>query len=133
MADLNEIQAAQSVKIIGASTTGVENVPVNASDVGDLLVSDIINQGTGTQGAITVTTSVIEAKVGGSRLSNRKLLTVYNNGNNTIYWGYTSGVTSSNGTPIVKNQQAVWDIGDDQAIYLIAGSGSNNVRVTEGA
>lgn len=109
-------------------------VDTNASDNLDRAeVVDSINLGTSLQGAVTVGTSAVEAKVGASKLENRKSLTVYNNSNSTIYWGYTSGVTTSTGTPIFKSQFYDWDIGDQQAVYLIAGSASNNVRVTEGA
>lgn len=133
MADLSEIQAAQSIKIIGADALATETTPVNSTDTGHLLTADLINEGTGVQAAITVSTTAIEAKVGASPLSNRKLLTVYNNSNQTIYWGFTSGVLTTTGTPIVKGQQASWDVGDNQSIFLIASTGSNDVRITEGA
>lgn len=133
MADLNEIQAAQSIKIIGADATATETTPVNATNTGNLLTADIINAGTGVQGAVTVSTTAVEVKVGVSRLANRKSLTAHNNSSATLYWGYTSGVTVANGTPLFKDQFISWDVGEDQPIFMIAGSGSNNVRVTEGA
>lgn len=40
MADLNDLQAAQSVKIVGSNSTGVETNAVNASASGELLVTD---------------------------------------------------------------------------------------------
>lgn len=134
MADLSDIQAAEAVKIIGSGSTGTEGTPVSSSANGDLRVSDTL-VGSGTEGAITVGTSAVEARVGGAALSNRKLLTVYNNSNSTIYWGYTNAVTTSSGTPIEKSQLASWDISDASGatVYLIAGSAGNNVRVTEGA
>lgn len=133
MADLNEIQAAQSIKIIGADATATETTPVNATATGNLLTADIINEGTGVEGAITVSTTAVEVKVGVSRLSNRKSVTAHNNGSSTLYWGYTSSVTSSSGTPLFKDQFISWDVGPTQAVYIIAASGSHNVRVTEGA
>lgn len=36
MADLSDIQAAQSIKIIGSDATGLENTPVNATSAGGL-------------------------------------------------------------------------------------------------
>lgn len=96
------------------------------------MVADIINAG-GNQGTLTVGTTAVEAKVGASRLEDRKALTVFNDSNTTIYWGYTSSVTTSTGTPIFKNQMFVWSVGDGQPIYLIADSSGNNIRVTEGA
>jgi hypothetical protein len=93
-------------------------------------IADVINS-SGVEGAITVTTTAIEAKVGASRLVNRKLLTVFNNGSQPIYFGYNSTVTTASGTPIVKDQSASWDVGDGLGVWLIASSGSHNVRVTE--
>lgn len=97
-----------------------------------LSVSDVVNSNIGVQGAITVTTSAIEAKVGASKLTGRKALTAHNNGNVIIYWGYTSGVTTANGTPLAAGQVGSWKVGDNQSIFLIATSGSQNVRITEG-
>lgn len=132
MADLTDLQAASAVKIIGANSSGVETNPVNASANGELQSSDISNNG-GVHGAITVGTSAIQAMVGVSPLSNRKTLTVFNNSNSDIYFGYSSSVTTSSGTPIFKNQIAEFDIGVNTEVWLIAGTASNNVRVTENA
>lgn len=96
-------------------------------------VADVLNSGNSVEAAITVGTSSVEAKVGASRLTGRKALSVFNNSNSTIYWGYTSGVTTSSGTPIFKDQQIVFAVGDGQSVYLISGSAGNNVRITEGA
>lgn len=93
-------------------------------------VADIVNTA-GVQGSLSVGTSAVEAKVGASRLINRKLLTIHNDGPTTIYWGYTNTVTTTSGTPIFKNQLATWDIGDGLGIWLIAGTAGNTVRVTE--
>jgi hypothetical protein len=132
MADLNETQAAQAVKIIGSSSSGIENTPVTASSNGELQVSDISNNG-GTQGAITVGTSAIQAMVGVSPLANRKTLTVFNNSNNDIYFGYTNTVTAVSGTPIFKNQFAEFSVGPLTQVWLISGATGNNVRITENA
>lgn len=51
MADLNEIQAAQSVKIIGSSTSGVESTPVAATVNGGLHIN--IRNDSGTELATT--------------------------------------------------------------------------------
>lgn len=95
------------------------------------IVLDITNLGTGTQSALTVTNSAIEIKVGASRLANRSLITATNLGTQTIYWGYTSGVTTASGTPLVQNATGSWKVGDNQSVFLIATSGSQNVRITE--
>lgn len=132
MADVSDINAAQSVKIIGADATGVESTPVTSTATGNLNVADVSNNG-GVQGALSVTTSAVEAKVGGSPLANRKTLTIHNNGTGTLYWGYSNSVTSSTGTPIFKDQLVVFDIGTGTSVFLIASSGSHNTRITESA
>jgi len=132
MADLTDIQAAGTVKIVGSDSTGVEQTPVISTANGSLSTTDISNNG-GVNAAISVTTSAIEAKVGGSALANRKNLTIHNNGTGTIYWGYSSGVTTTNGTPVFKDQFVSWDVGASTSVFLIAISGTQNVRVTENA
>lgn len=132
MADLSEIQAAQAVKIVGSDNTGAETTPVNSSANGELRVSDVSNNG-GTQAALTIGTTAVEAKVGASPLTNRKSLTIYNNSGNTLYWGYTSGVTVSNGTPLLRDSLAVFEIGTGTSIFLVASNTGNNVRITESA
>lgn len=96
-----------------------------------LSVLDIANLGTGIQGAITVTTTATEVRVGAGRLANRSIVTAFNNGVQTLFWGYTSAVTTITGTPLVASQIGSWRVGDGQSVYLIATSGSRDVRVTE--
>lgn len=94
------------------------------------VVVDILNV-EGTQGALTVGTSAVAVRVGGSNLTSRKLLTLFNNSSSTIYWGYTNAVTTATGTPIFKSQFIEWEVGDGITIYVIAGSTGNDVRITE--
>ena len=129
MADLSEIQASQSIKIAGASSTGAESNWVDSSATGDLFIRDTLKVG-GTQGALTVGTSAVEVKVGASQLTNRKHVTLYNNSNTTIYWGLDSGVTTSTGTPIQKGEMVPW-AASTATIYVIAGSAGNDTRITE--
>lgn len=92
--------------------------------------ADILNN-SGVEGSLTVGTSAIEVKVGASKLEGRKQVTLYNNSNNIIYFGYTNAVTTSTGIPILKKQMITWDAGDILTIYVIAGSAGNNCRVVE--
>ncbi len=130
MSDLSELQSAGIVKVIGSSSTGVEQTPVTSTNNGDLTVADLCNNG-GVQGAIVVGNVAIQAMVGVSPLSNRKKLTIYNNSGATIYWGYNNTVTTLTGTPMLKDQSISLNIGSNVSVYLIAASGSNNVRITE--
>jgi hypothetical protein len=96
------------------------------------VTADVLNI-TGLEGSLIVGTSAVEIRVGASPLMGRKEVTLFNNSNSTIYWGYTSGVTISTGTPIVKNQFVTWAVGDLLPVYVIAGSAGNNCRITEAA
>lgn len=96
-----------------------------------VIATDYINGGTGVQGAVSVGTSAVEARVGGSALANRKNLTVFNNSSNILYWGFTSAVTTSTGTPIIAGDFWNMAVGPAQAVYVIAGTAGNDARITE--
>lgn len=130
MADLSGLEASQSVKIAGADSSGGETNYVNATSLGELKTSDTIT-GAGAEGALTVGTTAVEAKVGAAALTNRKLLTIFNNSGTTIYWGRTSSVTTSSGTPVFEKQFFTFEFSSDAPVYLIAGTAGNNVRITE--
>lgn len=130
MADISDIDAAQSVKVIGATSDGTESSPVMSNPNGKIMSADISDNG-GVQASLTVGTGAVEVKVGGSALANRVEASVYNNSTSTIYYGYTSGVTTLTGTPISKKQHATFKVGPDTSIYLISGSSGNDVRITE--
>ena len=132
MADLSDIQAAQSVKIIGSDSLGSETTPVSSNGNGKLNTAEISNNG-GTQGSLTVGTTSVELKVGGSALTDRISATAYNDGSQIVYWGYTSGVTISTGTPIFKKQLVQWSVGPGTSIYLISDTAGQDVRITESA
>lgn len=131
MADLSDLQAAGSTKIIGSDATGLENTPISATSNGELRVADLINSGTSTQAVLTVGTSASAIRVGGSNLSNRRGCSIYNNSLVVIYWGFTAGVTTSTGIPIQPGQERGWAVGPNQDIYVIAGTASNNTRINE--
>lgn len=103
------------------------------TNTNDLKTADILNSGLGVNGALTVGTTAVEAKVGSSTLTNRKFLTVYNASIVTIYWGFSNAVTTANGLPITPGQQASWDVGSAQQVFLIAGVAGNATRVAEGS
>lgn len=132
MADSSEKQASLPTKVAGANVSGEETNWLKVSIPGDAGVSDIIDTA-GVYGAITVGTSAVEAKIGGSRLSARKSLTISNTSTSVIYWGYSSGVSVANGTPIYKKQTVEFSIGDNVGIYLISPVAAMEIRVTEGS
>jgi hypothetical protein len=88
-----------------------------------------VNNDSYLSGLIVVTTSQVEAKVGASRLSGRETLRIYNKGS-TIYFG-PSGVTTSTGEPLMKNQWVNIPAGENIEVFMITTSGSVNVIVQE--
>lgn len=82
---------------------------------------------------VSVSTSQVEAKVGGTRLVDRHGVWVYNDSSNTVFVG-PSGVAASGsakGLPLFKQQSAFFELPDSVAVFVIAGSGSNDVIVQE--
>lgn len=87
----------------------------------------------GLESSFTVGTSAVELMIGATIKDNRSAATLYNNSAAILYWGYTSSVTTSTGTPIIPKQFISWN--DLQStttrIFLIAGGAGNDTRITE--
>ena len=130
MADLALDNSALPVVLIGATTAGVTGTPTGSSANGDLFVRDSINSSS-TNAALSVTATAVEAKVGALRLTNRKFISITPT-NGTIYWGSTSAVTVSSGTPVFKNQCITIAFTDNVAVWLI-GVATTDVRIVEGS
>ena len=130
MADLTELQSTDSIKIIGSDPTGLEQFPVASSATGDLFGRDVINTGS-VNGAISVSTTAVQAIVGGAALSNRKMVSIIPT-NGTIYWGSSNAVTTVNGTPLTKNQSLTLSFTAQVPVWLIAAS-ATDVRIVEGS
>lgn len=100
----------------------------------DLSVSDGLRGG-GVYGVLNLATSGTryEAKVGASRLPNRKSLIIF--AEDDIYWGYNNSVTTANGILLKKNQQISFDVDPDSTfqVWLVAGSNSKTARIAESA
>lgn len=111
---------------VGSPAGGILTVQGAGLFGGQQPTSDIIVNA-GVFGAISVTTSAVEAKVGASKLTNRKSLTVCPT-NGTVYWGYSSSVTTATGTPITAGN--ILPFGQNISIFLIAAA-TTDVRITE--
>jgi hypothetical protein len=85
--------------------------------------------GPGTTGAIVVGTTAVEAKIGGSRFDDRKILIIQPM-DNPIYWSYDSGVTTSTGHYLPEGALVYISTGELLPVYLIAGS-NTDVRLSE--
>lgn len=79
--------------------------------------------------AATVTTTA--AQVLASPLAGRREVTIQNEGSQAVYIGSSAGVTAANGIKVSKNSSATFEWGEDIDIFMIAASGSQDVRFLE--
>lgn len=125
MADIADINAAQSIKIIGSDSSGVEQTPVKSTTLGELNVHDIPNQ-TGLNTILNLTTTAVEGKVGVTALSNRKYIEMQGLTNN-VKWGYDTTCPFD----LFKNQFFALPMGSDCPIYFKASTGVAQVAFAE--
>ena len=81
-------------------------------------------------GAITVGTLASIARVGASNLTGRIAISIQHRGSGKLFYG-ASGVTTSNGTEIVKGETVVLPVSQDINVYLVATIADQDVRVIE--
>lgn len=84
-------------------------------------------------GTVTVGTSQVAARVGGSNLARRQEITIYNPTNNIIWVG-PSGITASNtggGIPLGPEETLSLQYGASIDIYLIAAQAGNTIVIQE--
>jgi hypothetical protein len=91
--------------------------------------ADVDNDGY-VSGAVAVSTSQVEAKVGANRLVGREGITITNKGPNRLYFG-PSGVTSTTGDYLDKNQFVSIPIGDQIGVYLICATGQSATAIVQ--
>lgn len=129
--DVDKIKTGKTVQILGSDINGNEQKPVKSYDSArELAVADILD-GAGLQGALTVGLTAVRVMVGVVPIPGLKLLTLYNNSSNIIYWGRTNTVTTSTGTPIGPNDYKEWYVTADAAIWVISATAGLNTRITE--
>lgn len=87
--------------------------------------------GPSVNGALSVTDSSSELKVGASALDQRTVVTIQPL-DGVVYFGFASGVTASTGTKVFKGQFFALEAGENDTVYLVAESGQTvDVRITE--
>ena len=86
--------------------------------------------GPGNNTAISVTTTAVEVKVGGSALLDRKAVVIQPL-NGDVFWGYDSGTTSTTGFKIFQDNTVYIQATDALPIYLVAAAGSIDTRIGE--
>ena len=93
--------------------------------------------GPSAQGTVTVNDSTVqEAKAGGSTLSDRKVITMQGDGKFYVYFGDGGSAPSvatvqNHGFTQFKNAIQSYEAGEQQKVYVLALSGSVNVKVAE--
>ena len=86
--------------------------------------------GPATHGSINVTTTAIEVKVGASPFEERKVITIQPL-DGVVYYGYDNTVTSSTGTKLFKSIVFPLEASPSLSVWIIAGTGTVDVRITE--
>jgi len=126
LADISDLQQSEVVRITNESETQV----VGVTSEGEITSIDgIRNQGV--NGSLTVGTSAVEVKVGAQNLANRKVVSIHNFSNRTIFWGYSNSVTVANGTPILRDDFVALGVSDNVSIWLISDTAGLDIRITE--
>ena len=128
MADLDGIEAAQSVKIIGSEADGTEETPIGSTALRELYtVEKLLDTGLDDEISITAGTPV-EVKVGASRKADRKVVIIQPL-DGKIKWGFSNTTQSF---PLFKRQNAIICAGPDTAIWIDAITGTVDVAIGEG-
>jgi len=126
----DELRYSEIVRVAGqAEDFAVDVYPLAGKNRISADAIDIVSSGV--SGAITVGTSAVEAKVGASRLANRKMLTIQPT-NGPVWIGVGTSITSSTGTQIFTNQVLTLSVGD-VPVYIVSAAAGRDVRITEGA
>lgn len=115
MADLNGLQASETIKIAGADSSGNETNFANVSVNGEIKAIDILNVSVA-QALLTVnaTGTPVEVKAGSSRLANRKSVMIQAQGTNVVY-GFASDVQQfllPNGATVTLS------VGDNVGVWI---------------
>jgi len=124
--------AALETITVTATDLDIRNL-VFATDKVDVSGSTVNTTPTGSDtilnSAATVTTTA--AEVIATPLTGRVAVIIQNEGNQPVYVGSSAGVTTATGTKISKNSSMTLDVSDVANIFMIAGTGSQDVRFLE--
>ena len=101
----------------------------STNDNDEAIVSDVLDGG-GDQIELTVGTTAIEGKVGGSPRVGRKYV-MFQSKDVGVYYGMDNTVTTSDGIEIFKDQLLMIPLGENTTIYFIATGANKKVRFIE--
>jgi hypothetical protein len=122
MGDLNEIQSSQSVKIAG----GQESNHANVSDLKEVQTCDTLNNG-GLDTVLTVGTTPVELKVGGSRKTSRKYV-VFMPLDTGFKFGFSNTTQS---IPVFKSQLVLIPVGENTEVWFVNTSTNKQIAIGE--
>lgn len=94
--------------------------------------ADVV-EGGAAQAVLAVNGSPVELKSGGSRLTARQFLVIFNDSAVTVFTGPSVSVAASGvnkGLPLFRNQERIIPVGD-RAVYAITAGGAASVLVQE--
>lgn len=91
--------------------------------------ADILNN-SGLTAEVTVGTSAVPLYVGGSNLTDRQTL-ILQPKNDNIFIGYTSGVTTTTGLRLFKDQVISLPVGDQITVFAISTGSGRAIIVQE--
>lgn len=120
MADIAEDKQSEVTRI----TDGDELNIVGVNSISELQTNDTPQQGVST--VLTLTTTAVELKVGGSALVNRKMIEMQALDRN-VKWGYNTNCEFD----LFKNQFFALPAGENCIIYLKASSGTADIAISE--
>jgi len=127
MADIEDIDAAQTVKVVGSDPTGVEETPVSSTPNGELKIADTHNNG-GLDAVLNITSGTpLELKVGASRLANRKYV-IFEALDAGVKWGFSNSTQSFD---VFKSQLLMVPIGENTEIWFDCDNGNKSVAIAE--
>ena len=85
--------------------------------------------GPGSYGALSVTSTAAQVKVGGSNLSKRKCISIQPL-DGDIFYGFDSSVTISTGTKLFQGEKFFLECGDTLDVYVVS-AGTVDTRIAE--
>lgn len=86
--------------------------------------------GPSVEAEISVTTTVVELKVGTTAYEERQVVT-FEAQDGKVRWGFTNAITSTKGFIAYKNQIVTIEATETQPVYIVAETGTVKVYLAE--
>ncbi len=133
MADQNYEEASLPIQVIGSDQTTVADVDDTSGKNRLRTAASVTDNVSMVHTVLTVSTTPIEAKVGGSALAGRQKLIIFNDSNIVVRFGGASVSTSgaNKGIPIQPGELLELEVGDQVPIYLIVQNGNRDCIIME--